>query len=232
LKPVRSYIESFIALFFPRLCLTCDTPLQGNDTVICAQCMLSLPETGFHTTTDQPVMDLFNGRIRIRHAMALLFFDKGSKYRRLIYQLKYNGRKEAGLFLGKLMGSRIRESIMPAVDYIIPVPLHRTKLRRRGFNQSAVLAQGISSVIGAPVIENALVRRSFSSTQTRKGRFERWQNVEGIFECRNTNQLCNKHLLLVDDVVTTGATLEAAGSILLEIEGSELSVAAAAYAVN
>lgn len=161
--------------------------------------------------------------------MSLLFFDKGSKYRKIIYQLKYQGKTEAGIFLGKLMGSRILEGIAKDIDYIIPVPLHKSKLRRRGFNQSAILARGVAQVLEIPVLENALVRKHFSTTQTRKSRFERWQNVEGIFECATGQSLENKHILLIDDVVTTGATLEAAGACILKIQGTTLSLATAAY---
>ena len=175
-------------------------------------------------------MELFYGRLQLCSAMSLLFFDKGSKYRRLIYQLKYQGKKEAGIFLGKLMGSRIKESSRDLPDYIIPVPLHKSKLRRRGFNQSAVLASGMARVLEIPVLENALIRRQPSTTQTRKGRYERWQNVEGIFTCNTKYDLTNQHVLLVDDVVNTGTTLEAAEMRLLETEGLLFSVATAAYA--
>jgi ComF family protein len=194
--------------------------------------MHSLPETGYHIGERNPVEELFYGRIPVEHAMALLFFNKGSRYRRLIYQLKYQERKENGIFLGKLIGSRLQDSHFGTIDCIIPVPLHRTKLRRRGYNQSAIISQGISQVLNVPVIENALYRRSFTATQTRKGRYERWKNVEGIFECRNPDLIKNKRILLVDDVVTTGATLEAAGSCLLEIEGVRLLLSAAAYSTT
>ena len=194
--------------------------------------MHSLPETGYHFGEKNPVEELFYGRIPVEHAMALLFFDKGSRYRRLIYQLKYQERKENGIFLGKLIGSRIRNSHFGTIDCIIPVPLHKAKLRRRGFNQSAIISQGISRILGIPVIENVLCRRSFTATQTRKGRYERWKNVEGIFECRNSCSIVNKRILLVDDVVTTGATLEAAGSCLLGIEGTRLVIATAAYSTT
>jgi ComF family protein len=191
--------------------------------------MLSLPETHFHTSSEHPVRDLFDGRLRIQYATSLLFYDKGSIYRRLLYQLKYKGKKEAGYFLGRLLGSRIQKSNLKIPDYIIPVPLHPSKQRRRGYNQSAILARGVSEILGIPVLENTLKRTSHTQTQTQKGRFERWQNVEAVFECREVQKLKNKHVLLIDDVVTTGATLEAAGSRLLEIEGLTLSLATAAY---
>lgn len=192
--------------------------------------MHSLPETGYQLGKRSLVEEMFYGRLPVKGAMALLFFDKGSKYRRLLYELKYHNRKENGIFLGKLIGSRIKESDYDGIDIIIPIPLHKAKLRKRGFNQSAVIANGIASILNIPVIEEVLFRKKFSATQTRKGRYERWKNVESIFSFRNTHLIENKHILLVDDVITTGATLEAAGSCLLKIPGTTLSVATAAYA--
>lgn len=226
---LKKYINSFIYLFYPRICVTCGSTLQGNENIICAWCMHSLPETGFHLSHNNPVMELFYGRIKLTRALSLLFFDKGSKYRQLIYQLKYKGRKEAGIFLGKMIGSRINESDIDKIGLIVPVPLHKSKLRRRGFNQSAVLAEGISLVLKVPVLPDALIRKVITSTQTRKGRFERWENVEGIFECKHPDRLEGKHVLLIDDVVTTGATLEAAAIPLLKIKGTHVSIATAAY---
>ncbi|MBN1950848.1 MAG: ComF family protein [Bacteroidales bacterium] len=227
---LKNIAADFVSLFYPKLCLACQSALQGNEHILCTSCMNSLPETSYFRDTQQPVMELFNGRLKLEHAGSLLFFEKGSKYRNLIYQLKYKGKKEAGIFLGKLMGARILESRSGSIDCIVPVPLHKSRLRRRGYNQSAILAAGISPMLNIPVVEDVLIRKKHTATQTRKGRFERWQNVEDRFECRKASTLENKHVLLVDDVVTTGATLEAAGSCLLAIPGLTLSVATAAYA--
>jgi ComF family protein len=192
--------------------------------------MHDLPETHFHKASHNPVQELFYGRLELRLAFALLFFDKGSKYRKLIYQLKYKGKKEAGTFLGKLIGSRLHEIACDKIDGIIPVPLHKIKKRRRGYNQSLLIAEGVSSVIERPVFENVLHRKIHTTTQTRKERFDRWKNVEDIFYCSQPDKLKGKHILLIDDVVTTGSTLEAAGSVLQEINGTSVSIATAAYA--
>jgi len=194
--------------------------------------MHSLPETGYCIGEKNPVAELFYGRLNIEGAMALLFFDKGSKYRQLLYQLKYRDRREVGSFLGKLIGSRIQKSGFNSFDMIIPVPLHKAKFRRRGYNQSTIIANGISDILKKPVNEGILIRKIYTPTQTRRGRYDRWKNVEGIFDCSNTQLLENKHVLLVDDVVTTGSTMEAAGSCLLKIPGLKLSVTAAAYSSN
>ncbi len=232
LKTARKYTGDFISLFYPATCAACGAILPGRKQVLCTWCMHSLPETGYHRGESNPVEELFYGRILVEHATALLFFNKESKYNRLLYQLKYQGRKEIGTFLGKLLGSRIKEGKFDTIDIIIPIPLHKAKFRRRGFNQSAIIAEGISDILNKPVAGKVLYRKIFTATQTRKGRYDRWKNVVGIFESRNTHEIENKHILLVDDVVTTGATLEAAGSCLLKIPGIRLSVATAAYASN
>ncbi len=229
IKSAGKFTGDFISLFYPRTCATCGAILPGNNQVLCTWCMHSLPETGFYGSTGNPVEELFYGRVPVLHATALLFFDKGSKYRRLLYELKYNGRKEIGKFLGNLIGSRLKESDFELPDIIIPVPLHKAKFRRRGFNQSTVIAKGISDILNIPVTENVLFRKIFTTTQTRKGRYERWQNVEDIFETKILESVKNKHILLIDDIVTTGATFEAAGRCLLKIPGVTLSLAAAAY---
>jgi ComF family protein len=232
LNILKKYIESFIALFFPRVCLTCEATLAGNEKILCTNCRISLPETGYHLPGNNPVEELFLGRLKVEKAFSLLFFDRGSKYRKLIHQLKYKGRKEAGLFLGELIGSRLMVSDLPPIDMIVPVPLHAARLRRRGYNQSTLIAEGIASILNKPLYEKALRRSKYTSTQTRRGRYERWKNVEGLFFCPDPIDIVNKHLLLVDDVVTTGSTLEAAGSSLLKYSGVRLSIATAAYATN
>jgi len=179
-----------------------------------------------------PVEELFQGRLAVEKATSLLFFDRGSRYRRLLHQLKYHGRKEAGMFLGRLIGSRLVESNLPPIDMIVPVPLHPSRMRRRGFNQSEVIASGIAEILDKPVNSKVLRRVKNTATQTRKGRFERWKNVEGIFHCPDPGKVESKHILLVDDVVTTGSTLEAAGSALLNCGNVKISVATAAYATT
>jgi ComF family protein len=192
--------------------------------------MHTLPETGFHSYPGNPVEKLFWGRIKIENATAFLFYDKQSKYGHLLHEFKYKGYREIGYFLGELFGSRLSSSTFKDIDIIVPIPLHFSKLRSRGFNQSEVFGEGISKALSRPIIGDALARNVFTSTQTRKGRFDRWKNVEGIFKVSNPELLKNKHILLIDDVVTTGATLEAAGSEILKVEGTRLSIAALAFA--
>jgi ComF family protein len=164
------------------------------------------------------------------YGTSLLFYEKGSKYQTLIHQLKYQGKKQVGVFLGKLLGYSLLNSDFDKADIIISVPLHKTKLRRRGFNQSDIIAKGISEVTGKPIVKGVLKRTVPTKSQTSQKRYARWENVEGLFKCTNMDRIKNKHVLLVDDVLTTGATLEAAGSAILQAEGVTLSVATTAFA--
>lgn len=226
---IGKYIESLVSLAYPKLCLVCGSTLYGNEDILCTHCRHSLPLTNFHLSAGNPVEQIFWGRLPVERATALLYFDKGSNYNRLVHQLKYKGREDAGLFLGKLLGSALNESTFSSIDCIIPIPLHPAKLRRRGFNQSQIIAHGIAEVLGIEVHANMLNRKIFSQTQTRRKRYDRWKNVEGIFGCNYPEKIRNKHILLVDDVITTGATMEAAGSAIRETENIRISIAAAAY---
>jgi len=202
----------------------------GNESILCTACRHALPETGFSKSVDNPVSRLFWGRIPVAYATSLLFFEKGGRYQTLIHQLKYHGKKQAGIFLGKLLGYSLLDSNFDEADLIVSVPLHKTKLRRRGFNQSEIIARGISEITGKPLAKNVLRRKINTKSQTLHKRYARWENVEGIFECINPDLIKHKHVLLVDDVITTGATLEAAGNAILQVEDVTLSVATAAFA--
>jgi ComF family protein len=230
LETLKKYIEGFISLFYPKFCFACNSTLLGNEGFLCTMCRHSLPITSFHKNGSNPVEKLFRGRIKIENATAFLFYDKGSKYGHLLHQFKYKGHIEIGLMLGEMFGEQLKETNFKDIDLIVPIPLHKAKLRKRGFNQSEIIAQGISVSLGKPVAGKALKRKTHTATQTKKGRYERWENVEGIFEPRDQELLQNKHILLIDDVITTGATLEAAGNAILEIKGAKLSIATLAIA--
>lgn len=217
-------------MFFPKFCVVCNASLLGNEEIICTVCRHSLPLTGYHRSEGNPVEQLFWGRIPVQFATSLMYFDKGSAYRQLIHQLKYQGRKDIGIFLGKLLGTALKESTIMPVDYIIPVPLHRRKFRRRGFNQSEIIANGISQIMNIEVNNNILKREQYTKTQTNRKRYERWENVENVFNCKNKEMLKGKHIMLIDDVVTTGATLEAAANEILRINKVKLTIATLAYA--
>jgi len=191
-----------------------------------------IPRTGYHLKNDNPVAQLFWGRCMIEKASAFSFYTKGSRIRNLIHNLKYNSIKEIGFEIGKIYSLSLQSSgFFKDIDLIIPVPLHPSKKRKRGFNQSDCISSGISEVTGLPVYADSLVRITLTETQTQKSRYERWTNVEGIFQAPDPEQLKGKHVLLVDDVITTGSTIESCTNEILKIEGTRVSVLALAFAV-
>ncbi len=225
--------DDFLSLLFPRICCGCGTSLVRNEAIICTQCYIEIPRTNFHLQPENPVAQLFWGRCLIEKASAFSYYTKGSRIRRIIHKLKYDGLKEAGTLFGKIYGRSLKESgFLEDIDLIIPVPLHPSKKRRRGFNQSGCICSGLSEVSRIPVDNKSLLRVSRSDTQTRKSRYERWLNVEGIFEVRSAGAIEGKHILLVDDVITTGSTIEACAIELLKVKGVKVSVVALAVAVQ
>jgi ComF family protein len=223
--------DDFISLLFPRLCYACGNHLSRNENLICTECYILIPRTGYHLEPDNPVEKLFWGRCRIEKAAAFSFYNKGSRIRNLIHNLKYKGIRDVGYELGRIYGETLKNSdFTDDIDIIIPVPLHPSKKRVRGFNQSDIISQGLSEATGLPVDKLLLSRITVSSSQTKKSRYERWTNVEGIFSVADVANLRGKHVLLVDDVITTGSTIESCASELLKTEGVRVSVVALAVA--
>jgi ComF family protein len=226
-------INDFISLFFPITCPACGYNLFSNEKVICTKCLYHLPKTNFHMDKDNPVSKVFWGRVNIEFATAMFFYRKGGKVQQLIHQLKYKGHKEIGIILGELYGSELQTTDnFKEIDLIIPIPLHRKKLIKRGFNQSEVFAKGLSKSMKKEVDTNSVIRTVATSTQTRKSRYKRWENVNEIFEVKNPDKLTGKHILLVDDVITTGATMEACVQVILQAPGTKVSVASIGFASN
>ncbi len=219
-------IHDFFSLLYPRLCLGCNKNLQKNEHLICMQCDYHLPKTNFHLIPGNPVEQVFWGKIELHAATSLYFFHKAGKVQRIIHELKYNGNKAVGIFLGKKLGLEIKDHPnFKDVDVLIPVPLHPKKLRSRGYNQSEVFAQGLAQVLGVDVDRSSLFRNRFTETQTKKSRFDRWKNVSEKFSIADNNNLNGKHVLLVDDVLTTGSTLEACAQSILKAGDVKLSIA-------
>lgn len=223
--------DDLLGLLYPSLCITCGERLVSQEKYVCLKCWLDLPVCRFHHDSDNKVAQLFWGRVQLEGATSYFQYRKGSRYQKLIHFIKYKGLKGLGFETGLRFGDVLAESdSFSAVDMLVPVPLHPRKQKERGFNQSEWIARGIADSMGKPVISENLFRKMFSSTQTRKSRFERWQNVEDIFGVNNPEAFENKHILLVDDVVTTGSTLEACATELLKIQGTRVSVATLAFA--
>ena len=225
--------DDFISLLFPRLCYACGNHLLRNEALICTECYVVIPRTNYHAEDMNPVAQLFWGRCMIKKAAAFSFYNKGSRIRNLVHNLKYKGIKEIGYELGRIYALSLRSSVfITDIDLIIPVPLHPSKKRIRGFNQSEIISTGISDVTGLPLDTGSLARTAVTATQTRRSRYERWTNVEGIFKVTGPEKIRGRHILLVDDVITTGSTIESCANELLKVEGVQVSVLAIAFAVE
>lgn len=218
--------ESVLHLLFPHTCAGCGSDLINIQSQLCLRCTAGLPVTAFHDFPGNPVEKIFTGRLPLVQAAAEFYFTKESLMQRLMHQFKYRGNKELGFQLGRMMGLSLKKSArFNDIDLLIPLPLFPSKERKRGFNQAALLCEGIADVFPHPVLPNIISRPQFTETQTRKGRLERWKNMEGKFELLDPGKIVNKHILLIDDVVTTGATLEACGTELLGKGTCRLSIA-------
>ncbi|MBQ6771539.1 MAG: ComF family protein [Bacteroidales bacterium] len=229
----REWLHSILNLFYPRVCAACGEPLLKDEETVCLKCRFMLPKTGYELNPDNPLAQSFYGRVRFHAVTACFFFAKSGKVQHLIHELKYKGNKEAGVFLGQQLGESIKEAPpFQGIDYLIPVPLHPKREKQRGYNQSLMIAKGISEVTGIPIGDRFLVRAVYTETQTKKTSDERFKNVKDIFEVRHAEELENKHILLIDDVLTTGATLEACAHQLERITGITMSAATAACAGN
>lgn len=204
--------------------------MQGEET-ICLSCRYLLPKTGYENDIHNPLAKSFWGQIDFHAVTAEFFFSKTGKVQHLLHQLKYQGNRDAGFFLGQQIGESIKNAeLFQGIDCLVPIPLHPKKEFLRGYNQSFVIAQGVEDITKIPIVKEGLVRSVFTSTQTKKTRDERWANVKDIFVVKDDKIFENKHILLIDDVLTTGATLMAAGNKLLEISGAKVSAATAACA--
>lgn len=222
-------LRDFLQLIFPRNCAVCENSLVYSEKVICTLCRYRFPKTNSHRGHGNPVTGLFPGRLPLEDGHAYYRFYKGNNVQRLIYRMKYRGEKEIGRLVGKWMGNELEQAaVFQDIDCIVPVPLHFSKKRKRGYNQCELFAKGLADALQVDVVANNLQRPRKAISQTNKHRFDRWLNVSSAFRVKKPGLFRGKHLLLVDDVVTTGATLEAAGQVLLAIPDTRLSVAAIA----
>lgn len=209
--------KDFINLIYPQLCLACGEVLVKNETSICTSCIINLPKTNYHLNPDNSLNKIFWGRTQIEMVAAYYFFNKGNKVQRLLHQLKYKGSKQLGEKIGLLYGyDLLNTDNFRTIDFIVPVPLHPKKFKKRGYNQSEFFANGLSQSLQVEVNTKLISRTVNSETQTKKSRFNRWENVASIFTLSNEIDISGKHILLVDDVITTGATIEACAQLLVE----------------
>jgi len=231
MKLQTGYWTDFVSLLFPTLCQACGESLVTGEELICLNCRYNLPFTDFHLKPDNMVAQQFWGKIHLEGAYAMCYFAKGGKMQHLMHHFKYKGIQKIGNLLGNIAGEQLLKSpVFKSADVVIPVPLHKSRLRKRGYNQSMCFAEGLSEKMRIPIDENNLVRLRATETQTHRSRFSRFENMREVFTLTNPESLRNKHVLLVDDVVTTGSTLEACGTALLKAEGLKLSIATIACA--
>ena len=224
-------IKNLLNLFFPKVCYACDAILSDNELHICTSCRHDLPVTNYHFNNDDPVKKVLYGRTDIKQGTALFHFQKQSRVQQLLHNLKYQGHHEIGKTLGQWLGHELKASgKYTTIDLVVPVPLHKKKQRKRGYNQVAKFGQEIARALNVPYHDSILVKTSSTETQVHKKRRSRWQNDQEVFTVVNLDLIKNKHVLIVDDVITTGATLEACAQQLQKGYQVKISIATIAIA--
>jgi ComF family protein len=223
--------KNLFSLFYPPLCIGCSEALMENENFFCPECFLELPKTNYHLISNNLAYERVAGKITVQKASSFLYYNKNGLAQKLMVEFKYRGN----IHLGKWIGSYIAKDLLASgffegIDFIVPVPLHTKKRKRRGFNQSEILSRSISAISGVPMETNNLYRGKANISQTRKGIYERWKNTQGIFDLKDAELFKNKHILLIDDVLTTGATLEACAQALLKSKNIKISILTLAIA--
>lgn len=228
---IASWWKDLSALFYPSLCPGCFDPLPHPNDLICGFCCQQLPLTAFAGLANNPIEKIFVGRLPVVAAHSECYFSKGQIVQRIMHELKYKNNQKIGVWLGKIMGMSLLNSKRFAdVDYIIPIPMEKSKEKKRGYNQAEILAHGIAAVLNKPVLNNIVIKPIKTDSQTKKDRTERWINIRDSFVLDKKELLNNKNILLVDDVITTGATIEACGQQLLSAHPAGLFIVSAAIA--
>jgi ComF family protein len=225
-------INDFLSLIYPRYCNACSAVLFGHERFLCRHCLLSLPRSNYHLSDESELLRVFTGRVPLTRAACCFLYERRGKVQQVLHAIKYHGQKELAVFLGERYGKELAGAeVFGEVDLVVPVPLHKNRQRLRGFNQSECFARGLAGALGKELDTVSLERVLDPGTQTRKkGKFERWENVEGIFRLSRPAAFENKHILLADDVVTTGATVEACWLAMKQVPGVRLSLVSIAFA--
>lgn len=223
--------RNILHLLYPNLCVSCNKSLVASEKYLCLGCQLQLPETNYHLKAENGVEKNLWGRFPFERAFSFLYFNQFGVTQKLLHELKYKGNEDLAIFLGNLYAQRIGKAVENhGIDSIVAIPLHRSKLKQRGYNQSLAFSKGISEVLKIDNLSENLERIRATQTQTRKSRDERWANVESIFKVNSAYKFENRHVLLVDDVITTGATIESCADTLIKQCNCRISVASIAFA--
>jgi len=222
---LHQWAKDLESLFYPKLCLACSKEALAKNTDICVKCEEELKITNFTSLEDNELVERFWGRIDVKYGFALYYFYKNATVQKLTHQLKYNNNSKIGIELGKRLGYELRETPLSAIDMIVPVPLHPKKKFKRGYNQSSKISEGLSIVLRKPWTDEGLIRVENTDSQTKKTKMKRFENVKSAFELKRPDLLKGKHILLIDDIITTGATIESCALELLKLEGVKVSIA-------
>lgn len=226
-------ISAISDLFYPRLCIRCGKALNRGERYLCTSCIANIPRTNFHKNSRNLTEETFSGNAHADRAFSWFYFSRNSSYNNLIYNLKYKGNADLAKYLGKLYAAELEvDGIKLDFDIIIPVPLHPKRLKKRGYNQSTMIAEGFQRIFGGEIREDILIRKSETKSQTRKMRFERWENIKDAFSANFFDEYAEKKLVIIDDVTTTGATITACIKTLRECGYNNISVITLAYADN
>lgn len=224
---LKEIAEGLTHLFYPRLCEGCNKPLLAEEDILCLNCnVYNIPRTAYHHIADNETAMRFAGRVPVQKATSFAYFTSEGLLQHLLYKLKYDGREDVGIYLGKQLGYDLQQiNWADGMDGIIPVPLHPEKEALRGYNQSQRIAEGMGAVLNLPVLTGILIRTRNTETQTQMNREERIENMQNAFSVNGPEKLAGRHILLIDDVLTTGATLEACALALMQVQGVKLSLA-------
>ena len=222
---IKTLLANFVSLLYPRLCVICGDPLIENEEFFCFACFLKLPRTHYHLIPENQAIERLAGKVSLEKASSYFYYNKGGIAQKLVAEIKYKGNQNLGEWIGTYLAKdMISSGFFQGIDYLVPVPLHRSKEKKRGFNQAGKIAEGIAQVTKIPLETNNVFREKSNTTQTRKGVFDRWKNTRNLFQLKDPKLFSTKHILLIDDVLTTGSTLESVAQSLLKSQEIKVSI--------